>query len=775
MTVFSQAFLARFADPREDPAEAGCLVARDESGAGLRIRILPPLGVDGTRLLCRNLRRALNLRHPNLAALVDIGEEGDRVFVVEELALGERLDRLLESRGPFELREALSCIAQIAAALVPLAAAGIVHDALRPSAIWVDEEGRSRLTRLGLAWAGPRVRRREDWHAWIGAEDGFEAPERRSQFEATEGSDVYSLGALLYAMLVGEGPPSAAGMDVELWRKKELTRLLQSKVGKIPKSVEDLLRRSLDGEPSRRISEVAEFRRLVGLGLRGLRTDQQRRSGDLRAVGPSRSAVLHEASPWEKIGARVLAELRSWDPVRFRWGGAILALILFGVLIAGLSRPWSPGKGLPRAAMTELIRQQQATGGIRKALVEFETEKALSARVRCWPTDAPPASAPSAEVETELGRSHKALLTGLKEGLFYRYVIDVEGATLAEGEFRTHAFRLEGPSWKLAAGRFEMSWRSSVAMAARIRWTEQGEGEDFSIEQRRKEQSFVREKLDDARPHHFRLFLRNEIGERRITDVFEIPSYVSLVRGKVDQAEAALRAIPTEQILSKLQILLERAGGKGDELRREGRELLAALDRDVALGEKILALKGHLAFFFESALIGRGERVSLERALSSADRINGFCRHGGLGFGLSLGEIATWRQRPSPRSDFSEGDERVTLLRGILRRDEGSLGKGRFTFRLPRGVVYRAARLRVRVGAFRWPCALRVDGGQNLFALALSSEDFAAEGMIHVPLWLPGLQEENEFRLSLCSAMDLDVAEGKGRIDEVDVIFLLER
>ena len=163
--------------------------------------------------LLRELRRAAQVTHESFARVLEVGttESGD-VFVEVMESEGERLSERLRRGAPFEERVAALIAAQIARALAAAHDAGVVHRELRPSVIMLVGEGdATRVMVEGLAI--PRL-------AAPGAEDpeaAYAAPEQLGGGSVGRRADVYSIGAMLYAMLTGEAPrPSAAPIESAL-------------------------------------------------------------------------------------------------------------------------------------------------------------------------------------------------------------------------------------------------------------------------------------------------------------------------------------------------------------------------------------------------------------------------------------------------------------------------------------------------------------------------------------------------------------------------------
>ena len=181
-----------------------------EGGRAAIVHILRTAGGGARRdRLLREVKRAAQVTHEGLAAVLEVGETAaGEIFVAVEACAPPRLSDRLASGRPLEEREAAGIAAQIARALEAAHDAGVVHRDLRPSLVVLDGEGETTRVKVeGLAT--PRL-------VDI-AEDDPEAPfaspeQRRGGRGESVGrrADVYSIGAMLYAMLTGRGPESSA-------------------------------------------------------------------------------------------------------------------------------------------------------------------------------------------------------------------------------------------------------------------------------------------------------------------------------------------------------------------------------------------------------------------------------------------------------------------------------------------------------------------------------------------------------------------------------------
>jgi tRNA A-37 threonylcarbamoyl transferase component Bud32 len=153
----------------------------------------------------REARSVAQLSHPSIVTVIDRGEQDGRQFIVFEYVDGENLKALIERGGPLPEREALDLALQITRALSFAHANGLVHRDVKPQNVLLDDEGRAKVTDFGIARALDVQAGITQTGTVMGTSD-YIAPEQARGTKASEQTDVYSLGAVLYELLTGEVP-----------------------------------------------------------------------------------------------------------------------------------------------------------------------------------------------------------------------------------------------------------------------------------------------------------------------------------------------------------------------------------------------------------------------------------------------------------------------------------------------------------------------------------------------------------------------------------------
>jgi eukaryotic-like serine/threonine-protein kinase len=172
--------------------------------------VSPPASVtDGERTMLRErtlreARTAARLSHPNVVTIYDVVEDDGRPWIVMELIAARSLRDLLEADGPLSPQQAARVGLQVLAALTAAHSLGILHRDVTPGNVLIDAGGRAVLADFGIA-------RTQDsptltTSGVVVGSPSYIAPERASGEPGGPESDLWSLGATLYAMVEGRPP-----------------------------------------------------------------------------------------------------------------------------------------------------------------------------------------------------------------------------------------------------------------------------------------------------------------------------------------------------------------------------------------------------------------------------------------------------------------------------------------------------------------------------------------------------------------------------------------
>ena len=248
-------------------------------------------GVRRARFL-REIRALAKLEHPNVMRIYDAGErDGVPWFVMPLISTGTLQDRLDRDGEMLSVSETIELGFQLCAALSAAHALGVLHRDVKPDNVLATAEG-AVLTDFGLAWDAEQTRLSKTG-LFLGS-PGYWAPEQAAGRTTVIGphTDVYGLGATLYAALVGRPPFESESLitslaAIESAPPEPLSRIRQD----VPRWLDRVILKCLEKSPADRYPDVTA----VGAALR-----EQGRSGP-----KSRRRV--ETRVWIGLGVGVVA------------------------------------------------------------------------------------------------------------------------------------------------------------------------------------------------------------------------------------------------------------------------------------------------------------------------------------------------------------------------------------------------------------------------------------------------------------------------------------
>ena len=149
---------------------------------------------------------AARLSHPHLVAVFDFGSWEDRFFLVMELVEGRSLGDLLEAQESVPPDQVARIAEQAAAGLAAAHRQGIVHRDIKPGNLMVDADGSVKIGDFGIAQFVDDPSTALTTAGHIVGTSLYLAPERALGRTADSASDMYSLGCVIYQLLVGQPP-----------------------------------------------------------------------------------------------------------------------------------------------------------------------------------------------------------------------------------------------------------------------------------------------------------------------------------------------------------------------------------------------------------------------------------------------------------------------------------------------------------------------------------------------------------------------------------------
>ncbi|MFF4772362.1 serine/threonine-protein kinase [Microtetraspora fusca] len=249
------------------------------------------------RRTIREARAAGRISHPNVIVVHDVIEEDGRPWIIMQLVRSRSLGQVIREHGPLAPERVAHIALQVLDALRTAHAAGVLHRDVKPENVLLTEDGRVVLTDFGIATMSE-----ESGLTMTGVVTGTPAylpPERLNGDPATPESDLWSLGATIYAAVEGRAPfdrtSSIATMAAVLHNEPDPAL----RAGPLAPVIEGLLNK----DPARRMGavETTELLRAAASGTplpgRTHRPEPYPPAGGSSTSGPVAVTGAHAPSP----------------------------------------------------------------------------------------------------------------------------------------------------------------------------------------------------------------------------------------------------------------------------------------------------------------------------------------------------------------------------------------------------------------------------------------------------------------------------------------------
>ena len=310
-------------------------------------------------------RHAASLVHPNVASVFDFGEleeEGSaqRPFLVMELVPGQPLSALLRGGEAMVPDRAADIVAQASDAVAAAHALGIVHRDVKPGNLLVTPDGTVKITDFGIARAAGGAASITQTGQIIGT-PYYISPEQAEGQPASEASDIYALGVVLYECLAGRRPfDRDTPIQVALAHIREDVPPLGEHV---PERLRAIVEKALAKDPQDRFASAADLAvalrggSVAGLGAAGAAAG----AAGAAAMGADQTRVMDAPvfDPPTQVGspaAPVDDGRRRTLPPWWPWAAAAAAVLLIVLTTVAFA-----GNGTPEPAVASPQEEASAT------------------------------------------------------------------------------------------------------------------------------------------------------------------------------------------------------------------------------------------------------------------------------------------------------------------------------------------------------------------------------------------------------------------------------
>jgi eukaryotic-like serine/threonine-protein kinase len=248
------------------------------------------------------------LNHPNIVRFYVVSEFEGAPYYAMEFVEGEPLDRLLERRGKLPWDDVVEMGKQICSALQHAHEQGIIHRDLKPSNLMIMKDGTVKLTDFGIA-KDLDVAQLTATNNTVGTASYMSPEQCRGERNLTNKSDLYSLGVVLYELLVGAKPFEAeTTMDLFLAHVQGTFERPSRRVLDIPVWLDTLVCQLLEKRPDQRPADAAMVSKAL---LQVAEKVQAQSSAGVDAVRTrvgDRNSVRSKTDTKDRKAARTLLE-----------------------------------------------------------------------------------------------------------------------------------------------------------------------------------------------------------------------------------------------------------------------------------------------------------------------------------------------------------------------------------------------------------------------------------------------------------------------------------
>lgn len=206
----------------------------------------------------REMLASTELVHPNIVTVYDAGQEGETQFLVMEYVKGMDLKRYIQTQYPIPYGRIVDIMQQILSAVALAHQHRIIHRDLKPQNILIDESGTVKITDFGIAVALSETSITQT-NSMLGSVH-YLSPEQARGSMATNQSDIYAIGIILYEMLTGKVPfDGESAVTIALKHFQEELPSVRLYDRHVPQSLENVVLKATAKDPIDRYQSAEEM------------------------------------------------------------------------------------------------------------------------------------------------------------------------------------------------------------------------------------------------------------------------------------------------------------------------------------------------------------------------------------------------------------------------------------------------------------------------------------------------------------------------------------
>ena len=206
----------------------------------------------------RESAQVINLDHPNIVHVYTVGDYKQQPFIVMEYVNGKTLKDYLREHGALDPQTAIHVMTQLAEGVLYAHQNKIIHRDLKSQNIMITEDQVVKITDFGIALSSNEADITQT-NTIMGSVH-YLAPELARGNLATERSDIYALGIILYELLTGDVPFKGEGaVNIALQHLEAEMPSIKLVNDQLPNSLDNIISRCTSKQPSERYRSVDEL------------------------------------------------------------------------------------------------------------------------------------------------------------------------------------------------------------------------------------------------------------------------------------------------------------------------------------------------------------------------------------------------------------------------------------------------------------------------------------------------------------------------------------
>lgn len=282
----------------------------------------------------REALAATELVHPNIVSVYDVGEEDGQQYLVMEYVKGMDLKRYIQTQYPIAYDKVVDIMDQILSAMSLAHHHRIIHRDLKPQNILINEEGVVKITDFGIAIALSETSITQT-NSMLGSVH-YLSPEQARGSMATNQSDIYAMGIILYEMITGRVPfDGESAVTIALKHFQDELPDIHIYSQQVPQALENVVLKATAKDPINRYKTTEEMQADLYTSLDANRAQEAKWSpvpilDETRAIEPIEEVVPEAPS----VPEDVVEEQPTKKKLKRRWWILPLIVLLI-VLTAG--------------------------------------------------------------------------------------------------------------------------------------------------------------------------------------------------------------------------------------------------------------------------------------------------------------------------------------------------------------------------------------------------------------------------------------------------------